>query len=573
MLPSSKLRPASPQLDLSHLSKDEREVIQSVIERQKALESETFVIESDISRELSAYQLKREARSRNSSQKEEVKKAKDEIVCEICRRTVIKDFAKGKTCKYCKMKVCDNCGEQVKTPATVKSPRSLFSFVQDIKALTSGTEVFWLCVICKKKQELLAKTGSWFHSRNTKDIETIRDIETELSTPPSHSPIRAEARTSGKSSLNPISISQSNSEQYGTSLPKPYTPHSGSTSPEVTKPILVRSSDGSDTNSLRRENKENLSDYSDSSSYLSDTQSRKKTVTFGKNDVIQTHVEYIEDMNRLKDSYDDSMETQKLNIVEPSIQMNWSPPDNDNKCIGDILISLSSDGNRNYRDYCTALGFKVVGGRRNEEGKKVAIVTDVIQNSIADKDIKLLVGDEILDWNEISLVDCTDEEVQDIIAMDDSCDLHLVISRDRSSMETQELAIPAPRQYENGLPTAYNSFSPRGNQQLVAESPTQNLSLLRGIDSPRGSSISSGSPSSSPSQVSSHRSADMQNQLQHNIRSSSVNSTPEHQRYLSPDERNFSSDEEDIGLPYRLKILQHKQRRVIIYLDISTYFQ
>ena len=44
-------------------------------------------------------------------------------------------------------------------------------------------------------------------------------------------------------------------------------------------------------------------------------------------------------------------------------------------------------------DYCTALGFKVVGGRRNEEGKKVAIVTDVVQNSIADKDIKLLVGE------------------------------------------------------------------------------------------------------------------------------------------------------------------------------------
>ena len=45
MLPSRGLRPASPQLDLSHLSQDEREVIQSVIDRQKALESETFVIE------------------------------------------------------------------------------------------------------------------------------------------------------------------------------------------------------------------------------------------------------------------------------------------------------------------------------------------------------------------------------------------------------------------------------------------------------------------------------------------------------------------------------------------------
>ena len=75
---------------------------------------------SDISRELSAYQLKREARSRNSVQKEDANSPKDENVCEICRRTVVKDSIKGKACKYCKMKVCENCGEQVKTPATIK---------------------------------------------------------------------------------------------------------------------------------------------------------------------------------------------------------------------------------------------------------------------------------------------------------------------------------------------------------------------------------------------------------------------------------------------------------------------
>lgn len=34
-----------PLLDLSHLSEDEREVIQAVIDRQKALENETFMIE------------------------------------------------------------------------------------------------------------------------------------------------------------------------------------------------------------------------------------------------------------------------------------------------------------------------------------------------------------------------------------------------------------------------------------------------------------------------------------------------------------------------------------------------
>lgn len=26
--------------------------------------------------------------------------------------------------------------------------------------------------------------------------------------------------------------------------------------------------------------------------------------------------------------------------------MKWSPPDNDNKCIGDILVTLSPDGNK-----------------------------------------------------------------------------------------------------------------------------------------------------------------------------------------------------------------------------------
>lgn len=172
--------------------------------------------------------------------------------------------------------------------------------------LLSLFQVFWLCIICKKKQELLAKTGSWFHSRNTKDIDTIREIETELSTPPSHSPINAESafglKKSGKSSLNPIFTGRKVPEQYGASLPKPAQSHSGGSSPEITKPILVRtkSLDTNDTNSWKRENKENLSDNSDSSVYLSDIQSKKKTVTFGKNDVIQTHVEYIEDMDRIQ---------------------------------------------------------------------------------------------------------------------------------------------------------------------------------------------------------------------------------------------------------------------------------
>ena len=35
-------------------------------------------------------------------------------------------------------------------------------------------------------------------------------------------------------------------------------------------------------------------------------------------------------------------------MQQPSIQMKWSPPDNDDKCIGDVLISLSPDGSKHY---------------------------------------------------------------------------------------------------------------------------------------------------------------------------------------------------------------------------------
>lgn len=182
-------------------------------------------------------------------------------------------------------------------------------------------QVFWLCVICRKKQELLAKTGSWFHGRNTKDIETIRDIETELSTPPSYSPNKSEENLTkpGKSSLIPIVTGRKIPDQYGsTSLQRPSPAYSGGSSPEITKPILVRakSIDPGESNTSRRDNKENLSDNSEGSVYSSDSQSRKKTVTFGKNDVIQTHIEYIENMDRMNGI---SSETLQMNEVVPEV--------------------------------------------------------------------------------------------------------------------------------------------------------------------------------------------------------------------------------------------------------------
>ena len=41
----------------------------------------------------------------------------------------------------------------------------------------------------------------------------------------------------------------------------------------------------------------------------------------------------------------------------------------------------------------------------------------------------ILEGDEILEWNEQSLVDCTEKEVNEIMTVDDSLDIHIRLSR------------------------------------------------------------------------------------------------------------------------------------------------
>ncbi len=47
-------------------------------------------------------------------------------------------------------------------------------------------------------------------------------------------------------------------------------------------------------------------------------------------------------------------------------------------------------------DHCDSLGFKVVGGRVNEDGKRVTIVTEVQPNSIAERRARLMIGESML---------------------------------------------------------------------------------------------------------------------------------------------------------------------------------
>ena len=168
-------------------------------------------------------------------------------------------------------------------------------------------QIYWLCVICRKKQELLAKTGSWFHGKESKAKSTIEEIEAELHTPPTQSPIHRKLKNSElnkpiKSALSPIIIRKNRPDNGNRSVLKPGNEsiYSGGSSPEVTKPILVhtKSIDSSEIISSKRQGRDYRSDNSDSSSISGDVPSKKKTVTFGENDLIHTHDEYIQDVEK-----------------------------------------------------------------------------------------------------------------------------------------------------------------------------------------------------------------------------------------------------------------------------------
>ncbi|KAK7480085.1 hypothetical protein BaRGS_00028645 [Batillaria attramentaria] len=69
-------------------------------------------------------------------------------VCEICHKTKFADGV-GHSCFYCHKKSCARCGGRTQVKATKPNEKS--------------NEIVWACNLCRKKQELLAKTGAWYH--------------------------------------------------------------------------------------------------------------------------------------------------------------------------------------------------------------------------------------------------------------------------------------------------------------------------------------------------------------------------------------------------------------------------
>ncbi|XP_052761762.1 regulating synaptic membrane exocytosis protein 1-like, partial [Mya arenaria] len=183
---STARRPSLPPMpDLSHLKEDERKIIEDVLRRQREEEErEQDMIRyaarpcpppSWISRgrqggvDLVASGFKPgQMQMEFDTYRQTVEKVGEEVkrsenadtgaVCDICRKTKFADGV-GHKCTYCNLKSCARCGGRV----TVKN-----------KAL-------WACNLCKKKQEILAKTGQWYHGGMARPVGIEEVIDTSQS--------------------------------------------------------------------------------------------------------------------------------------------------------------------------------------------------------------------------------------------------------------------------------------------------------------------------------------------------------------------------------------------------------
>lgn len=68
-----------------------------------------------------------------------------EATCHICLKTKFADGI-GHICHYCNIRCCARCGGKV----TLRS-----------------NKVIWVCILCRKKQELLSKTGQWIGKQSS----------------------------------------------------------------------------------------------------------------------------------------------------------------------------------------------------------------------------------------------------------------------------------------------------------------------------------------------------------------------------------------------------------------------
>ncbi|GMR33136.1 hypothetical protein PMAYCL1PPCAC_03331, partial [Pristionchus mayeri] len=138
--------------DLSHLSAEERAIIEEVFQRQKQEEATEKQLEQKADKELDDIEKQINDRKQTAAR---LVGTQDDAICQICQVTKFADGI-GHKCFYCQLRSCARCGGRTQ----------------------SKGKPIWACSMCQKKQSILAKTGKWF-----KDDTKLTDSPMEGPTP------------------------------------------------------------------------------------------------------------------------------------------------------------------------------------------------------------------------------------------------------------------------------------------------------------------------------------------------------------------------------------------------------
>ncbi|TKR82721.1 hypothetical protein L596_016404 [Steinernema carpocapsae] len=164
---------ADPSMpDLSHLSAEERAIIEQVFQRQKAEEEKEMDLSQKAEKELD--DLERQINERKETAVRLVG-TQDDAICQICQKTKFADGI-GHKCFYCQLRSCARCGGKVQGKA----------------------KPIWACSLCQKRQQIMAKTGKWFELGQQKEDSSSINEPAYSPTPPASAP-----RTPQPSQQNP----------------------------------------------------------------------------------------------------------------------------------------------------------------------------------------------------------------------------------------------------------------------------------------------------------------------------------------------------------------------------------
>ncbi|XP_047035259.1 regulating synaptic membrane exocytosis protein 2-like isoform X10 [Helicoverpa zea] len=411
--------------DLSHLTPEERAIIEGVMMRQRQEEQREHEIMRRKQDEVTV--LEQTIRTRNEMHR--AAGVELAATCHICLKTKFADGV-GHSCHYCRVRCCARCGGKV----TLRS-----------------NKVIWVCILCRKKQELLSKTGQWIHKSAGQDSMLWR-MENDLrGLPPqpdgsfdkrpklerAHSAAEKEnlpLQRSGSALRRQYSQQEQRcyGELEGLARTHPHLVHPrqkaayGVVETGVTPstqllpltpashPLLPPRSSSSDD-----EVPECVSDENDE--YRDRGTNNDKSSSESSRSQRQTMLN--EKMNKFL-----------------SFPLSWQVSADGTRMIGHMVLRKSVVEGSSHSS-AAILGLKVVGGKLLPDGTRVAVVEKVKKGSIADLEGQLRIGDEVLQWNGVPLQGRSADEVAAVVA-DSKHDLHVELVVSRPLTATRTPAVP-----------------------------------------------------------------------------------------------------------------------------------